>query len=398
MPSVTVQVESRASVEPPVPRCEDLAACPVCGGPSSRGRIASPDRLLFVRGVFRYVECRRCRTVYQNPRVREDDLALCYPAGYYTHTRGAPWEPTPAPPGSLRDRVRRAIRRAADRLPDEALAPPLALLGALLALSPGLRRRARLGLVDGLAPPPGRQGRCLEVGPGAGIELACLRLLGWDAHGLEADPVAAEAARQTSGAEVRVGTLATTDYPAGSFDLVYMGHVFEHLPDPGRALRRCLELLEPGGRLALVYPNPDALSARRFGSLSPVWDPPRHLVLPPIRAIQRLVAASGFVDVDARTLARRAAVNAGAARRRRRGLTWQPSTPTRPRLPDRALALAETLLVALGWPVGEEVLLRARRPSFSSTAPETKEGRIPAGDPAFEAQRPGTRQQRCPAK
>jgi SAM-dependent methyltransferase len=215
--------------------------------------------------------------------------------------------------------------------------------------------------VDPLAAPPGGGGRCLEVGPGRGVDLLCLRLLGWDARGLEVDPVAAERARQTSGCEVRLGTLVSTDYPPGHFDLVYMRHVLEHLPDPARSLRRCLELLVPGGRLVLLYPNPGALTARCYGSLSPVWDPPRHLVLPPIAAILALVARSGFVDASARTLAAAAAVNAGAARRRR-GRRWDPSAPSRPRPLDRAFALAEALLVGLGWPVGEEVLLHARRP------------------------------------
>jgi SAM-dependent methyltransferase len=308
------------------------------------------------------VECARCRTVYQNPRVREEDLPLCYPESYYTHGSEVTWEPTPAPKGSLRDRVRRAIRRAADGAPDETVTPSFAVLGGLLARQPGLRRRARLGLVDGLAPPPEGRGRCLEVGPGHGIDLLRLRLLGWEAHGLEVDPVAAGRARKTSGSEVRVGTLASTDYPAEHFALVYMRHVFEHLPDPAGSLRRCLELLGPSGRLVLLYPNPQALTARCYGSLSPVWDPPRHLVLPPVPAILPLVAGSGFVDVRARTLAAQAAVNADAARRRRRGLAWDPAMPSRPGLPDRAFALAEALLIGLGRPVGEEVLLHARKP------------------------------------
>jgi SAM-dependent methyltransferase len=308
------------------------------------------------------VECARCRTVYQNPRVREEDLPLCYPGSYYTHGSEVTWAPRPAPKGSLRDRVRRAIRRAADRVPDETVTPSFALLGRLFALQPGLRRRARLGLVDGLAPTPDGRGRCLEVGPGQGIDLLRLRLLGWDAHGLEVDPVAAERARKTSGSEVRVGTLASTDYPAEHFDLAYMRHVFEHLPDPARSLRRCLELLKPGGRLVLLYPNPQALTARCYGSLSPVWDPPRHLVLPSIPAILQLVARSGFVDVRARTLAARAAVNAEAARRCGRRPTRDRSTPERPGLLDRAFALAESLLIGLGRPVGEEVLLHARKP------------------------------------
>ena len=347
---------------PPAPRCGEPASCPVCGCPSHRDQALSRDLLHSVPGLFRYVECARCGTVYQNPRVREEDLPLCYPESYYTHEAGATWVPRPAPKGSLRDRVRRAVRRAADRVPDDETVTPLfAVLGSLLARHPGLRRRARFGLVDGLALSSDGSGPCLEVGPGQGIDLLRLRLLGWDARGLEVDPVAADRARETSGCDVRVGTLAATDYPAEHFDLVYMRHVFEHLPDPARSLQRCRELLRAGGRLVLLYPNPRALSARCYGWLSPIWDPPRHLVLPPIPAILPLVARCGFVDVRAHTLAVQAAANAEAARRRR-GLPRGSSMPGRPGLPDQSLALAEALLISLGRPVGEEVLLQARRP------------------------------------
>jgi len=306
------------------------------------------------------VECTECGTIFQNPRVRDEDLPLCYPDGYYTHDAGR-WSPSPAPPGSLRERLGRAIRHAAGGAVDRPPSRLLRAAGRLLALSPRLRRRARLGLADPLAPPP-HGGRCLEIGPGRGVDLLCLRLLGWDARGLEMDPVAAERARLTSGCEVRLGTLASTDYPAGHFDLVYMRHVFEHLPDPAGSLRRCLELLAPGGRIVLLYPNPWGLTARWYGSLSPVWDPPRHLVLPPLPAIVALVERSGFVQASARTLVVQAAVNAEAARRRRRGRPWDPSRPSPPGPLARAFASAESLLVALGRPVGEEVLLDARKP------------------------------------
>ena len=294
--------------------------------------------------------------------MRDEDLPLCYPTDFYTHGGGGSWRPTPTPPGTLRGRLRRAIRRAADGVTDDDLSPAFRAAGRLLALSPGLRRRARLGLVDPLGRPPEGDGRCLEVGPGQGIDLYCLRELGFDPHGLEVDPLAAERARLTSGCEVRVGTLTSTDYSNGSFDLVYMSHVFEHLPDPVPSLRRCLELLRPGGRLVLLYPNPDALTARRYGASSLVWDPPRHLVLPPLAAVRDLLARLGFAGSEVRTLAWYAAVNAEAARRRRRGETWDPLNLQPPRLPDRAFAVAESLLVALGLPVGEEILVHARKP------------------------------------
>jgi len=347
-------------VSPPEPSCRALDACPVCRSAASRERFSSPDLLLSVPGVFRYVECEGCRTVYQNPRVRDEDLALCYPADYYTHG-GSPWTPTPAPVGSFRDLLRRAIRAAADRVPDEHLPPGLRLAGWLLAFVPALRRRARMGLFDGLERPLGVRGRCLEVGPGLGIDLFCLRTVGWEAYGLEVDPRAAEQARATSGCEVRVGTLATTDYPAGSFDLVYMSHVFEHLPDPGPALARCLELLAPSGRLVLIYPNPTALTVRLFGRFSCVFEPPRHLVLPPVEATVSLLRAAGFADARAETSSRHAAPFFAASRHQRVGARWDLSRPCPPALVDRLLAAVESLLVALGRSVGEEAIVRARK-------------------------------------
>jgi SAM-dependent methyltransferase len=230
-----------------------------------------------------------------------------------------------------------------------------------MALVPALRRRARFGLVDGLEPPAGRPGRCLEVGPGTGVDLFCLRALGWEAHGLEVDPVAAARARETSGCVVTVGTLESADYPPGTFDLVYMSHVLEHLPDPARALRRCLGLLAPAGRLVAVYPNPWALTVRLFGRFSCVFEPPRHLVLPAAPAAVSLLRTLGFADPRAGTAARHATSYFAASRVQRAGARWDWTRPRPPAPVDRVLAATEVVLVALGRPLGEEVVVRARR-------------------------------------
>jgi SAM-dependent methyltransferase len=336
-----------------------LDACPVCRSAGSREYFSSPDLLLSVPGVFRYVQCDSCRTVYQNPRVREEDLSLCYPAAYYTHEAAAPFAPVPA--SSLKGRLRRAIRRAAGGGPDPRLSLPMRLAGGILAWSPALRRHARFGLVDGLEPPVGRPGRCLEVGPGGGADLFRLQALGWEAHGLEIDPAAAERARLTSGCEVRAGTLAETDYPDGAFDLVYMSHVLEHMPDPAVALARCHALLVPGGRVVLVYPNPRALSVRLFDRFSCVFEPPRHLVLPPVAAAVSLLRTAGFADLRAETSARHAATYVAASRGQRAGVSWDWGRPRPPDPVDRLLGGIEALLVALGGRLGEEAIVRGRK-------------------------------------
>jgi SAM-dependent methyltransferase len=222
--------------------------------------------------------------------------------------------------------------------------------------------------VDGLEPSPGGHGRCLEVGPGQGVDLFCLRTLGWEAQGLEVDPVAAERARITSGCDVRVGTLESVPYPPAHFDLMYMSHVVEHLSDPARALARCAELLAPGGRVVLVFPNPGALTVRLFGRFSCVFEPPRHLVLPPVQAAASLLGKAGFSEVQVSTSARHAATYLSASRTQRGGAAWDWRRPRPPAPSDRLLGVLEGLFVALGLPVGEEVILRARKPHAAPSA------------------------------
>jgi 2-polyprenyl-3-methyl-5-hydroxy-6-metoxy-1,4-benzoquinol methylase len=316
-----------------------------------------------VPGEFHYVECESCGTVYQNPRVVDRDLERCYPAAYFTKTPPASTHAVRTPPAAIRA-LREAILLAADggRAPD--LSPAWTTLGRLFALSSRLRRRARFGLIDGLGCPRGTSDRCLEVGPGQGLDLRSLRSLGWQAVGLDADPAAATTASSVSGCEVRVGTLLTAEFPREHFALIYMNHVLEHLAHIRDSLRRCLDLLSDSGRLVMVLPNPKALTALRYGLHSCVWDPPRHLVLPSHAAITTLLKDVGFTQVRTHTTPRRAAAFHQAARRyrtSRRADVHEEQAVERLTAGDRAFALVETALERLGMPVGEEIVVRAEK-------------------------------------
>jgi len=343
-----------------VPRVRPLDACPVCGAREGSEAFVAPDFLLGVPGEYRYVRCADCESVYQNPRVEEEDLRICYSADYFTHHAGGAEAMPPIAPGDgLRGRLRSAVLLAADGRPAPAVSGSVKYAGWLLARLPSMRRRARYGLADPLGT-TGTGGRCLEIGPGRGLDLLQLTRIGWQAYGLEMDPEAAANARVVSGCEIRVGTLLTTDYAPASFQLVYMSHVLEHLPQLERSLRRCFELLAPGGRLFAAYPNPHALSARWHGRVSCVWDPPRHLILPTARGLRRLLESVGFVAIRTWTSALRAEAYRGATVRHARGErgfgTGGPSAS------DRAFAAVERVMVGMGSNVGEEILVVAHRP------------------------------------
>ena len=107
--------------------------------------------------------------------------------------------------------------------------------------------------------PPGRM---LDLGCGDGIVLHSARRDGWDVHGLELFPEQVALVRETLGLDVETSDIESYQGAPGSWDVVVLTHVLEHLPDPVGALRKIRDLLKPDGVGVLEFPNIDALDAR----------------------------------------------------------------------------------------------------------------------------------------
>lgn len=338
------------------PRTEPLGGCPVCGGQEASPLFEAPDRLMGVPGSFRYRRCRICRSVAQDPVVVDADTDVLYPEGYYTHSGAGERLPLLyAPPArTLRRRLRADVVGA---VTGEAGARGV---GALLARRRWIRERAFFDLVpDEMIPRRRPAGRALDVGCGSGRLLARLQALGWEAEGVEPDARAARAAAEATGLPVHVARAGELPDDLGAFSLVTLSHVFEHLRDPVGVLRSLGERLEPGGRVVLLWPNPDALGARRWGKDWFAWDPPRHLVLPSAASLPGLARSAGLHLRSVRTSARQAAMNATQSRLYRQS---RRSARREPGWRERGFAALETLLVAVGAGVGEEVVAVLERP------------------------------------
>ncbi len=105
----------------------------------------------------------------------------------------------------------------------------------------------QLGGVEGL--------RVLEIGCYDGYLLRLLERRG--ARGLGVEPSASAAAHGSErwGIEIRAGRFEDQELAPGSFDLIALSHVLEHLTDPRATLERCHRLLAPGGHLFVEVPN-----------------------------------------------------------------------------------------------------------------------------------------------
>jgi len=127
---------------------------------------------------------------------------------------------------------------------------------------PDIHARARLDLPErcthwlrhllSVRLPPAR---ILEIGCAHGGYVALLGWAGFEAMGTELSPWVAEFAGRTFGVQVSAGPVETQSFAAGSFDVLVLNDVIEHLPDPVTTLRHCVSLLKPDGFFVIQTPE-----------------------------------------------------------------------------------------------------------------------------------------------
>lgn len=136
--------------------------------------------------------------------------------------------------------------------------------------------------------------KILDIGCGDGRLLRNFHQIGFrNLHGIELPGRAAERAAKTPGINLHLGTLASIDLPAASYDLITLVHVYEHLPAPRETLDQLTRLIRPGGRIFLSFPNISSWQARFSGGHWFHLDPPRHLTLVPPRTVIGHLATKG---------------------------------------------------------------------------------------------------------
>jgi SAM-dependent methyltransferase len=125
--------------------------------------------------------------------------------------------------------------------------------------------------------------------------LGLMKERGFEVSGFDTSDRAAALARMENGVDVRVGgRLQDAGFPPGSFDLVSLFHVLEHVTDPRGLLAEVRRVLKPGGRIVVQVPNIESWQFRLFGSRWYGLDIPRHVIDFSARSIQRLLRESGF--------------------------------------------------------------------------------------------------------
>jgi 2-polyprenyl-3-methyl-5-hydroxy-6-metoxy-1,4-benzoquinol methylase len=259
-------------------RSERVHFCKVCGAAGEPLYNNLSDAVFAAPGRWSLSKCSRenCGLLWLDPMPKVSDLAIAYKE-YYTHNdREA---------SNLRSFAKQAYRIFVNTL-------------LLFVSVPGERARAKRMFIDRRGP-----GRLLDVGCGRGDFLHMMSKRGWEVHGVDFDPAAAMAAKALYGLNVRVGTLTDVIFSGDRFDVVTASHVLEHVPDPQEFLKQCRLLLKDGGMLLLKTPNVGSFGHRHYGKSWRGLEPPRHLHLFTIGALNACAASAGFASVNSFTTA-----------------------------------------------------------------------------------------------
>ncbi|MBN2587288.1 MAG: class I SAM-dependent methyltransferase [Candidatus Fermentibacteraceae bacterium] len=173
--------------------------------------------------------------------------------------------------------------------------------------------------------------RLLEVGCAYGLLLDYLRGRGWEVTGVEVSPLSSEYAREKLGLNVLTGTVETVDLPEGSFDVVLLLDVLEHLHRPYDTLGRIKRLMAPDGILVVqcpweLYHWEEAAEAILRGMRPGTIEPdavPAHLYFFGPRTLEKVLTRAGFV------ITARQSGNYGAVRRKVRPPVIRTGNPVK---------------------------------------------------------------------
>ena len=298
-----------------------LDRCLACGGRQLR-----PVALAYLHGGQRFplVECGACGMRFLGVQPSPRALAEFYDASYF-------------------ESEFRCGRTAASSFDEQAV------------------RRETAGLLDAFAA-LGASGRLLDVGCAGGVLLKHAAERGWQAQGVEIAPDAVARARAI-GLDVFQGDLLAARFPAGHFDLVYMGDVLEHAHDCRAVVEEVARILRSGGVFYLRGPITTHSLARSL-ALGLYRALGRTLVLPEVpyhlwefrpRPLRRLVERAGLRVVRLR----QSKIPPGRARGRKSALK---------RATMAAIDMVNLPLTAIFNVRGDRVVMVARKPGSITAA------------------------------
>ena len=231
-----------------------LTECPSCGSPDFKNFLTTHDYFLS-KEQFSLDRCAQCGLVFTNPIPRPEYLSGYYDSpDYLSHT-----------------------------------ASNQGLYGWIYRQLRNINLAYKYRIIERFK----NKGNALDIGQGTGEFLYYLRQKGWEVTGIEPNQQAREFAAVNYGLKV-YGEESISEIPAGSFDLITMWHVLEHVPNLRQRMTDVFRLVRHDGFLIIAVPNLDSPDFDFYGEYWAALDVPRHLYHFSNQSMRRLLETSGL--------------------------------------------------------------------------------------------------------
>lgn len=216
-----------------------LTSCPVCGSSKLEKVFDAVDHFA-TKEIFPVCECRECSFRFTNSFPSEEMIGRYYDsADYISHS----------------DSDKGVVNR----------------------LYHYFRKRMLQKKVDLVAAhAQGDSLRMLDIGCGTGYFLQAAKERGWHVRGIEKNSAARESAIARTGAVIEDEN-GLWNLEEGTFEVVTLWHVLEHIEKLNETLEKLQDILKPDGVAVIALPNHRAYDAQCYRSFWAAYDVPRHL-------------------------------------------------------------------------------------------------------------------------
>ncbi len=139
-----------------------------------------------------------------------------------------------------------------------------------------------------------KTGRLLDIGTGTGYFADAMQRRGWQVEAVEKSARARAFAQAHFNLDVKPHT-ALNSLSSGSFDVITLWHVMEHLEPLNETWEVMHALLTDKGVLIVAVPNCSSYDAKKYGAFWAAYDVPRHLWHFTPDTMQQFGSKHGFI-------------------------------------------------------------------------------------------------------
>ncbi len=263
---------------------EKLFQCPHCSSEDLLFLFQAPDRLAGKPGIFYLEKCARCGLIFQNPRVKQENIAFYYDSAPYISLPIAQAEPR-------KFGFQQWIKT---KTLTEHFYYPLAKKNLLFYfLTFPFKRFLKIKAFPNFQP----QGKLLEIGCSNGEFLAELKSLGWRAKGVEMSRASSDFGRSIRGLDIENKKIEECRFNFQEFDAIVMLMVLEHLYQPFDALKRITSWLKKEGQLIFSIPYFQGFEFQWFKSYAYGLQTPTHITFFTKKIIKDYLKKLGYRDI-----------------------------------------------------------------------------------------------------